>query len=129
VGTFSGTPTKMAPIAFSLLMPNVLILKDFMVRPDRVELPTFWFVARRSIQLSYGRTRWRANSFNVPSRAALCNHPKPATSRVYSFTNSTVGVRGRRTLRSPANSTPSIFRVRASAAAGKGSGGCAADRR
>ena len=29
----------------------------FMVRPDRVELPTFWFVARRSIQLSYGRTR------------------------------------------------------------------------
>ena len=30
---------------------------DFMVRPDRVELPTFWFVARRSIQLSYGRTR------------------------------------------------------------------------
>ena len=28
-----------------------------MVRPDRVELPTFWFVARRSIQLSYGRTR------------------------------------------------------------------------
>src|ERR1700730_6389320 len=27
-----------------------------MVRPERVELPTFWFVARRSIQLSYGRT-------------------------------------------------------------------------
>ncbi len=26
-----------------------------MVRPERVELPTFWFVARRSIQLSYGR--------------------------------------------------------------------------
>jgi hypothetical protein len=26
------------------------------VRPERVELPTFWFVARRSIQLSYGRT-------------------------------------------------------------------------
>ena len=27
-----------------------------MVRPDRFELPTFWFVARRSIQLSYERT-------------------------------------------------------------------------
>jgi hypothetical protein len=26
-----------------------------MVRPDRLERPTFWFVARRSIQLSYGR--------------------------------------------------------------------------
>jgi hypothetical protein len=25
------------------------------VRPDRLERPTFWFVARRSIQLSYGR--------------------------------------------------------------------------
>jgi len=28
-----------------------------MVRPERVELPTFWFVAKRSIQLSYGRTK------------------------------------------------------------------------
>jgi hypothetical protein len=26
------------------------------VRSERVELPTFWFVARRSIPLSYGRT-------------------------------------------------------------------------
>ncbi len=28
------------------------------VRPDRLERPTFWFVARRSIHLSYGRTIW-----------------------------------------------------------------------
>jgi hypothetical protein len=27
-------------------------------RPERVELPTFWFVARRSIQLSYGRAAY-----------------------------------------------------------------------
>jgi hypothetical protein len=26
-----------------------------MVRPERFELPTYWFVASRSIQLSYGR--------------------------------------------------------------------------
>ena len=28
-----------------------------MARPERFELPTSWFVARRSIQLSYGRAR------------------------------------------------------------------------
>jgi len=27
-----------------------------MVRPEGVEPPAFWFVAKRSIQLSYGRT-------------------------------------------------------------------------
>ena len=26
--------------------------KEIMARPERFELPTFWFVARRSIQLS-----------------------------------------------------------------------------
>ena len=29
--------------------------REKMVRPERFELPAFWFVARRSIQLSYGR--------------------------------------------------------------------------
>ncbi len=28
-----------------------------MVRLERFELPAFWFVARRSIQLSYSRTK------------------------------------------------------------------------
>jgi hypothetical protein len=28
----------------------------FMVRPERFERPTYWFVASCSIQLSYGRT-------------------------------------------------------------------------
>jgi hypothetical protein len=30
-----------------------------MVRAERFELPTFWFVARRSIQLSYARRRYK----------------------------------------------------------------------
>ena len=38
-----------------------------MVRPERFELPTYWFVASRSIQLSYGRIR-KAGHFQ-------CNRP------------------------------------------------------
>lgn len=34
-------------------MPAVVF--NAMVRPERFELPTAWFVARYSIQLSYGR--------------------------------------------------------------------------
>ena len=33
-----------------------------MVRPERFERPTYWFVASCSIQLSYGRTDSRAES-------------------------------------------------------------------
>ena len=36
-----------------------------MVRAERFELPTFWFVARRSIQLSYARMR---NPDRLPNR-------------------------------------------------------------
>ena len=35
----------------------LLALLFLMVRPERFELPTAWFVARYSIQLSYGRIR------------------------------------------------------------------------
>ena len=31
------------------------VVKTKMVRPERIELPTSWFVAKHSIQLSYGR--------------------------------------------------------------------------
>src|SRR5258706_13328835 len=41
-----------------------------MVRPERFELPAFWFVARRSIQLSYGRivfsTTCESPRFDLP---------------------------------------------------------------
>ena len=34
------------------------IMAGRVVRPERIELPTSWFVAMHSIQLSYGRIRW-----------------------------------------------------------------------
>ena len=38
-----------------------------MVRPERFELPTLWFVARYSIQLSYGRIfNWRRGRDSNP---------------------------------------------------------------
>jgi hypothetical protein len=40
--------------ALSYPLP-VLTEWKLMARPERFELPTSWFVARRSIQLSYGR--------------------------------------------------------------------------
>jgi hypothetical protein len=44
---------------------NYFIIKE-MARPERFELPTPWFVARYSIQLSYGR----ADNLTDAARAA-----------------------------------------------------------
>ena len=42
-----------APFGSGLVRSGKACLK--MARPERFELPTAWFVARYSIQLSYGR--------------------------------------------------------------------------
>ena len=43
-----------------------------MVRPERLELPAYWFEASRSIQLSYGRTPRSRDPVRILSfRAAL----------------------------------------------------------
>ena len=45
-----------------------------MARPERLELPTLWFEARCSIQLSYGRVAYDTNlhCFILPAEAAGC---------------------------------------------------------
>jgi hypothetical protein len=51
--------------------------REKVVRAERFELPTFWFVARRSIQLSYARMRYphrlpnRVKNSKLPASAAL----------------------------------------------------------
>src|SRR5690242_17589529 len=44
-----------------------LIHKERLARPERFELPTSWFVAMRSIQLSYGRSTKVADGASRPS--------------------------------------------------------------
>jgi hypothetical protein len=48
-----------------------------MVRPERFELPASWFVARRSIQLSYGRK---------DDQTPRCGCPEHRTAQVFAST-------------------------------------------
>ena len=41
-----------------------MVYGNILARPERFELPTTWFVARYSIQLSYGRVERRDYSLN-----------------------------------------------------------------
>ena len=52
VGQNGGTQRKRGLAAPSSFAPKSLFC---LARPERFELPTTWFVARYSIQLSYGR--------------------------------------------------------------------------
>ena len=42
-----------------------------MVRPERFELPTLWFVAKCSIQLSYGRVTVTAGGVSIIAETSL----------------------------------------------------------
>ena len=48
-----------------------------MVRPERFELPTLWFVAKYSIQLSYGRTLSTSSYYQTFLFTGICERYKP----------------------------------------------------
>ena len=47
----------------------------YLARPERFELPTAWFVARYSIQLSYGRMKGWELYIKMAEREAAFAHP------------------------------------------------------
>ena len=52
-----------------------------MARPERFELPTTWFVARYSIQLSYGRAGAAYYRGAPPARQAVGVKPEASSRR------------------------------------------------
>ena len=52
---------------------------DYLARPERLELPTYWFEASRSIHLSYGRATaiiaTRGPGTHVPARTQALDAP------------------------------------------------------
>jgi len=50
-----GIPRKLGVQRELLRDRNRSEATSFLARPERLELPTYWFEASRSIQLSYGR--------------------------------------------------------------------------
>jgi hypothetical protein len=48
-----------------------------MVRPERFELPTLWFVAKYSIQLSYGRTLSTSSYYQTFLFTGICESSQP----------------------------------------------------
>ena len=54
-----------------------------MARPERFELPTSWFVARHSIQLSYGRVlviQWSQAALQMPIHGCAMQRERILTS-------------------------------------------------
>ena len=58
-------------------MPNLYYFGGFLVRPERLELPTYWFEASRSIQLSYGRAIRDSSKPYSSATTGLRGLPKP----------------------------------------------------
>src|SRR5437667_10602519 len=69
----------------TLQKPSIFLGK--MARPERFELPTLWFEARCSIQLSYGRVRRSVATFVAPS------HVVPNTVRAAATATTTTAAR------------------------------------
>ena len=89
-------PSLPIPLA---LRPRSLVEGDQggVARPERFELPTPWFVARYSIQLSYGRVRGRDyRASPAPGRARGARRPPCRRSAAASCTVSTHAVDPRR---------------------------------